>query len=113
VCVFNKNAKFPKVIENTNVVQTVSFKGFDLEDDNWKRWIQDYFLSFQLDFMGTGSQALSIPPSPERLWEKFRDTMERREPSDKLRAEYFGLILGDRNTNEFQLHFCEDTNHLM
>jgi len=105
VCVFNKNAKFPKVIENTQVTQTVSFKGFDVENNKLWDWLGDYALTLPL--FPNGIQALSIPPSPAKLWEKFRKAMFETYSDEKEMANH-GLFLD--GTNKFRLVFNKDTN---
>ena len=78
VCVFNPEIQYPAVIDNVEVTQKVKFLGLDPDDDNVFHWLQDYPLTWQFI---NGRQALSIPASPQKLWQAFHRISTENENS--------------------------------
>jgi len=101
--VFRPLAQFPAVIENMDVEWKVSFLGNgDGDLGSVTNWLSTFFAQW---LPSAAALSLSIPPDREKLWKAFYKAMTTKQPNKTIREGKNGLVLGDENTNEFEIIF--------
>ena len=105
---FRPGAPFPATIENVHVEQTVSFLGPDTDSPHV---LAEFFKTMNALWTGASQWApyITYPPEPDKLWKAFYTEMCKKRPIEQDR-ENRGLILGNENTNKFEIRFTKETN---